>query len=214
MASFLKTASPSAATAQQTRTPPAAAAKLQIDKQNADTKLLDVQAKHQLAHKKLEQDGQIAAAGLAVDHQKNAIAAQQDGQQQAEPGLQPDPYKEAELHLKHRKQNLEETRLAVDTHNAQAALDSKESVEAFKFATTAMVHPEAAPVGDNQLAKVGDFIDAAAAKKSASDGGVMEAEEPSAEAKARAQDIIRQLEIERALHSLRGWDNGYSPYLQ
>lgn len=170
-------------------------ADLAIKKQNADTNQMKVALQHKQAEAALQSKEQIEATKLAVSH------AQKGGD--AKGPMQPDPAQAArdaaEIDLKHRKLDLDQTALAFKAHDSQANRDSKEAVEAFKFATTGGVHPEAAGVMDQQLAKVATFLEPAAQKRVAAGGPVNSElwqgeEDDEKENMARVKAIIEALQ--------------------
>lgn len=185
-----------------------ALAKLQIDKQNADTKAMQVQLQHQHAQDQLAQQGQVEAAKIAMGHSANASKNAPTAPEQ------PDPFRAMELHLKGRQQNLNEAKLAVDAHNAQLDRDSKESIEAMKIVQTAGVHPESVPLMDEQKNNMSSFLVPAAEQtaqaQGSADGGVITPDAQANESAALAKQIKLAIDIAEALRQRQGYGTRYS----
>lgn len=141
---------------------PAIAARLQIDKQNADT----AQMKVALG---AEHDKAALASKENVETLKIA-AAHDRAQQSATQG--PDPMREAELVLKGRNADFQEMKLAADHQRDAANRTSKETVEAMKIAQAVAVHPLSDPIVDEQLRQMGQYMSPAQSGRMADGGSV------------------------------------------
>ena len=148
---------------------PAIMAKLQIDKQNADTKALQVQlqAKGQQDDRALKEN--IETAKLAISHSN----ANKPSEQQ-----QVDPLQARALDLKHMQIQQAGSKMAVDADNAKADRQSREAIEAMKIASVVGVHPESDALVDEQLQQMSAFLAPAADGKA--DGGEVEAKQDDA----------------------------------
>jgi hypothetical protein len=168
---------------------PVMMAKIALENRKVDVLEGKAQTEAQKAHAQLS--GQLPDGRPTLDAQQLALQAHQGQAQlqskeqieavkvahqahqsmQPPEQVQPDPLQHRALDLKQQQIDQKGTEIAFDQHHRQKELDSKEAIEAFKFATTAGVHPEAAGVMDQQMAKVAPFLQPAAQQRSMSDGG-------------------------------------------
>lgn len=127
--------------------------KLGIDKQNADTKQLQVQLTHQTNQDKLKSQEQIEAVKVAHQaHQANQPAQEQ----------QPDPLQARALDLKEMQVHDKRTETMVDAHQKHADRNSKEAIEAMKIVSASLVHPESVGVANQEMAGLSAIISPAA----------------------------------------------------
>lgn len=71
---------------------------------------------------------------------------------------QPDPLKIAELQVKNKVADTNRMKVVSDAENKKADRESKQNIEVLKLAQTAAVHPESAPVVDQQINALGPFL--------------------------------------------------------
>lgn len=174
--------------------------KLQVDKQNADTKAQEVQAKVELGHAQIQSKEQIEATKIAAQHMvgpqpqdtgnkvKETLTykdAPPDIQRQIEaqaglvpsqatsPDEQGDPMQAQALNLKQQQVHQSGLKMVLDAHNAHADRQSREGIEAIKLAQAEAVHPTSAPVVDRTLDQMSAFMKPAAQQETPpmSDGG-------------------------------------------
>jgi len=125
---------------------PATQADLAIKKQLADIKGQQVQVQAATANKKIDTDAQIKAAQLAHQHM------------QASAPQQPDPLEAQALTLKARAQQLSETKLAVDAHNAHQDRLAQSDKSAMDIASRLATHPESQPIVNSELQGLGNYM--------------------------------------------------------
>lgn len=132
---------------------PLAIAKLQIDKQNADTKQQQVMLTHQTNQDRLKSDQEIEATRLAMQH--SAANAEQ-------PDQAPDPLQHRALDIKEQQVQDNRMKMYMDQHAKHADRNSKESIEALKVVQALTVHPESQGVANQEMSKMSDIIAPAA----------------------------------------------------
>lgn len=169
-----------------------------IQKQNADTKQMQVMLQAQHNAKSLESKENIEALKIASSHDK-------DGKPIPEQPQQIDPLKVADVHLKSRGLDLQAQKQAFDQHNAQADRENKMSIEALKIAQATSVHPLSDPIVDQQLQQLSPFLTPAKGNGDGMSGGgaVPEPDEVQTGDPYSDRSVRLALEIARALQEKR-----------
>ncbi len=116
--------------------------KLGIDKQNADTKQLQVQLTHTTNQAKIQSQEQIEAVKVAHQaHQANQPAQQS----------QPDPLQAQALALKAQQVQQSGTKMHVDALNAHAERENKKELKGMDIAARLATHPESQSEVNSEL---------------------------------------------------------------
>ncbi len=120
--------------------------KAQTDKQNADTKALQVQLTAKNNQDKLQSQESIEAAKMAHQHLSANSPAQAD------------PLAAAQLALQQGKQHLDTQKLYIDANNSQADREADQNIKAMDIAARLATHPEAQPIVNNEMMGLAPFL--------------------------------------------------------
>ena len=121
-------------------------ANVQINKQNADTKQLQVMLQAQNQEKDRQSDENIAALKMAHDH-VNAATPEQ-----------PDPLQAKALELKQQQLNQNAVKLGVDAQNAHEDRAAEQTTKAMDIAARVATHPDAQPAVNQELMGLAPFL--------------------------------------------------------
>lgn len=183
---------------------PLAAAKLQIDDKNAETKRMQVMLTHQTNQEKLKSSQEIEATKMAMQHSANNAE---------QPDQAPDPLQHRALDLKEQQIQDARTKMMIDAQTKHADRNSKEAIEALKFAQGALVHPEATPIANAEIGKMSEIIAPASSNNAPpmSGGGPVRGADYDDKLQHLAGLIADELERRRSVEYLRDFptQNGY-----
>lgn len=155
------------------------------------------QAKVMVDAQKVQAQQEQAKADREAQSEQEAVKLALGASQKQGAGIKPpDPFRGAELGLKQQAQDLQRSKLTVDTATKDKDREAKLEVEAMKLAQAVAVHPDADAAADQQLLDASDFINGTS--PGAADGGVVGSPLDAEVAKAmRLARIVEALQQER-----------------